>query len=94
VEQLARSIDQVGNAVRRRRKLIKLSQDQLCERTGLRQATISSLEAGDSAARLSTLLDILTALDLELVIRDRISVRFLLAWLESCNAGIAVDATS
>jgi HTH-type transcriptional regulator/antitoxin HipB len=71
VEQLARSIDQIGQAVRRRRKLLKLTQAQLCERTGLRQATISSLEAGDSAARLSTLLDILTALDLELVIRDR-----------------------
>ena len=71
MEQLARSIDQIGNTVRRRRKLLKLSQDQLCERTGLRQATISSLEAGDGAARLNTLLDILTALDLELVIRDR-----------------------
>jgi len=71
LEQLARSLDQVGNAIRRRRKLLSLSQGQLCERTGLRQATISNLEAGDSAARLSTLLDILTALDLELVIRDR-----------------------
>lgn len=71
MEQLARSLDQVGNAIRRRRKLLSLSQGQLCERTGLRQATISNLEAGDSAARLSTLLDILTALDLELVIRDR-----------------------
>jgi HTH-type transcriptional regulator/antitoxin HipB len=71
LEQLARSLAQVGNAIRRRRKLLSLSQGQLCERTGLRQATISSLEAGDSAARLSTLLDILMALDLELVIRDR-----------------------
>jgi HTH-type transcriptional regulator/antitoxin HipB len=71
LEQLARSIDQVGNAVRRQRKLLNLSQDQLCERTGLRQATISKLEAGGSAVRLTTLLDILTALDLELVIRDR-----------------------
>jgi HTH-type transcriptional regulator / antitoxin HipB len=71
LEQLARSIDQIGNAVRRRRKLLKLSQTQLCERTGLRQATISSLEASDTSARLTTLLDILTALDLELVIRDR-----------------------
>jgi HTH-type transcriptional regulator/antitoxin HipB len=71
MEQLARSIDQIGNAIRRRRKLLKLSQEQVGQKTGIRQATISSLEAGDSAARLSTLLDILTALDLELVIRDR-----------------------
>jgi HTH-type transcriptional regulator/antitoxin HipB len=71
MEQLVRSIDQIGNAVRRRRKLAKLSQDQLCERTGLRQATISNLEAGDRNAQLSTLLVILTALNLELVVRDR-----------------------
>jgi HTH-type transcriptional regulator/antitoxin HipB len=71
LEQLSRSIDQISNAVRRRRKLLKLSQDQLSQSTGLRQATISELEAGDSNARLTTLLDILTALDLELVIRDR-----------------------
>ena len=71
MEQLARSIDQTGNAVRRRRKLLKLSQTQLCERTGLRQATISELEAGDSNARLSTLFAVLAALDLELVVRDR-----------------------
>ena len=71
MEQLVRSIDQIGNAVRRRRKLAKLSQDQLCERTGLRQATISSLEVGDRNAQLNTLLVVLAALDLELVVRDR-----------------------
>jgi HTH-type transcriptional regulator/antitoxin HipB len=71
MEQLVRSIDQIGNAVRRRRKLAKLSQNQLCERSGLRQATISDLEAGDSNARLSTLMIVLAALDLELVVRDR-----------------------
>lgn len=71
MEQLVRSIDQIGNAVRRRRKLAKLSQDQLCQRTGLRQATISELEAADRNARLSTLFAVLAALDLELVVRDR-----------------------
>jgi len=71
MEQLVRSIDQIGNAIRRRRKLAKLSQDQLCQRTGLRQATISELEAADRNARLSTLFAVLAALDLELVVRDR-----------------------
>jgi len=71
MEQLVRSIDQIGNAIRRRRKLAKLSQDQLCRRTGLRQATISELEAADRNARLSTLFAVLAALDLELVVRDR-----------------------
>ncbi len=71
MEQLVRTNAQAGNALRRRRKLLKLTQIQLCQRSGLRQATISSLEAGDSNARLNTLLDILNALDLELVIRER-----------------------
>lgn len=71
MEQLVRSIDQIGNAIRRRRKLAKLSQDQLCQRTGLRQATISELEAADRNSRLSTLFAVLAALDLELVVRDR-----------------------
>ncbi|HTJ64743.1 MAG TPA: helix-turn-helix transcriptional regulator [Alphaproteobacteria bacterium] len=71
MEQLARSIDQIGNTVRRRRRLAKLSQDQLCQLTGLRQATISALEAGDRDAKLSTLFAVLSALDLELIVRDR-----------------------
>jgi len=50
---------------------LKLSQNQLAERTGLRQATISTLEAGDSNARLDTLTSMLAALDLELIVRDR-----------------------
>jgi HTH-type transcriptional regulator/antitoxin HipB len=71
MEQLVRNVDQIGSAIRRRRKLAKLSQDQLCLRTGLRQATISELEAADRNARLSTLFAVLAALDLELVVRDR-----------------------
>ena len=71
MEQLVRSIDQIGHAIRRRRRLAKLSQDQLGQRTGLRQATISELEAADRNARLSTLFAALAALDLELVVRDR-----------------------
>lgn len=71
MEQLVRSIDQIANAVRRQRKALQLTQSQLCERSSVRQATISSLESGDSGARLKTLLDVLTALDLELIVRDR-----------------------
>jgi HTH-type transcriptional regulator / antitoxin HipB len=71
LEQLARNGSQIGSALRRRRRLSKLSQTQLGQRTGLRQATISALEAGDSNARLSTLTSLLAALDLELIVRDR-----------------------
>jgi HTH-type transcriptional regulator/antitoxin HipB len=71
LEQLARNASQIGNALRRRRRLLKLTQNQLAERTGLRQATISLLEAGGSDARLSTLTSMLAGLNLELIVRDR-----------------------
>ena len=70
-DQLARSPNQVGEAVRRRRRTLGLTQATLGERTSLRQATISAIESGEAATQLRTLFDILAALDLELVIRPR-----------------------
>ncbi len=69
---LARTPTQVGAAIRRRRKLMKLSQSQLGEKCGLRQETISIVENGNLATRLDTLLAILAALDLELQIGPRL----------------------
>ena len=53
------------------RRNAKLTQSELGKRIGLRQATISKLEAGEPATRLSTLLDVLTALGLEIIIDER-----------------------
>jgi HTH-type transcriptional regulator/antitoxin HipB len=71
VNQIARTPAQVGAAVRRRRKQMALSQQALGERIRMRQATVSSLEAGEPGTRLKTLLDALSALGLEIVIRPR-----------------------
>jgi HTH-type transcriptional regulator / antitoxin HipB len=71
LEQLARNASQIGNALRRRRRFLKLTQNQVGDRSGLRQGTISLLETGDSDARLSTLTSMLAALNLELIVRDR-----------------------
>mgnify|MGYP005850857289 CR=1 FL=1 len=71
MDQIARTPEQIGAAVRRRRKQMALSQEQLGERIRFRQATISKLEAGEPGTRLKTLLDALAALGLELVIRPR-----------------------
>jgi len=70
-EQIARTPKQVGDAVRRRRRSQGLNQTDLGNKTKLRQATISGLEAGESGTQLRTLFDVITALDLELVIRPR-----------------------
>jgi HTH-type transcriptional regulator/antitoxin HipB len=71
MEQIARNPRQIGAALRRHRRLLGVSQDGLGKKTNLRQATISSLESGDAGTKVGTLLDALSALDLELVIRTR-----------------------
>lgn len=68
---LARSPEQLGNAIRRARKRCGMSQSQLGEKTGLRQGTISLIEKGHAPAKLETILAILAALELELQINDR-----------------------
>lgn len=68
---LARTQGQLGAALRRRRKSLNLSQEQLAERIHARQGTISHLEKGQADSKLSTLLDVLAALDLEIVIQPR-----------------------
>jgi HTH-type transcriptional regulator/antitoxin HipB len=70
-DQIARNPKQMGEALRRRRRALGLKQAQLSEKTRLRQATISGLEAGKTGTQLPTLFDVLAALDLELVIRPR-----------------------
>ena len=50
MSDLARDPKQIGNLVRRARKRCGLSQAQLGEKAGLRQATISQIETGHPAA--------------------------------------------
>ncbi|MDB5806027.1 MAG: transcriptional regulator, family [Betaproteobacteria bacterium] len=69
--QLARDPRQAGNIIRNARKALNLSQGELAEKVGTRQATISLIESGSGATRLETILAILAALDLELTIGPR-----------------------
>lgn len=62
---------EIGAVLRRFRRELKLSQQGVADRAGIRQATISAIEAGDEGVSLKTLALILAALDLELVIRPR-----------------------
>ena len=71
MSQIARTTAQIGAIVRRERRKRDLTQTQLGSRIGLRQATISKLEKGEPATQLRTLLDALTALDLQVVIAHR-----------------------
>ncbi len=70
-EQIARNEKQLGAILRRARKLKRISQSDLGERVHLRQGTISRLEMGAPAVQLRTLMEVLSALKLELIVRPR-----------------------
>ncbi|MBD0416854.1 helix-turn-helix domain-containing protein [Oryzicola mucosus] len=70
-EQIARTEKQLGAILRRARKQARLSQSTLGEQIHLRQGTVSRLEAGEPAVQLRTLMEVLSALNLELVVRAR-----------------------
>jgi HTH-type transcriptional regulator / antitoxin HipB len=70
-DQIARTPKQIGEAVRRRRRALGINQKDIAGKTSLRQATISGVEAGEPGTQLRTLFDILTALDMEVVVRPR-----------------------
>jgi HTH-type transcriptional regulator/antitoxin HipB len=71
MDQFARTPQQIGSLIRRLRRQAALTQHQLGQKMGARQATVSKLESGEPATQLKILMDALAALDLELVIRTR-----------------------
>lgn len=71
MDLLARTPEQIGEAIRRSRKSKGLTQKDISNRTNLRVATVSSLENGDSGTQLRTILAVMTALELEFRIADR-----------------------
>ncbi len=72
MKQSARTTKQIGAIIRRARRNAGMNQTELGEKVGLRQATISKLERGEPATQLSTMLDALSALGLEIIIDKRI----------------------
>jgi HTH-type transcriptional regulator / antitoxin HipB len=70
-EQIARTEKQLGAILRRARKKAGRTQGAVGEQIHLRQGTLSRLEAGEPAVQLHTLMETLSALNLELVVRPR-----------------------
>lgn len=71
MKQIVRTAKQVGAAIRRVRRAKKLTQSDVGSKTRLRQGTVSRLETGDADTQLRTLFEVLSALDLEIVIGER-----------------------
>ncbi len=71
MDQIVRTSTQLGAVIRRQRHSLGLSQSELGARTVLRQATISAIENGAPGTRLQTLMDVMAAIGIEMVIRER-----------------------
>jgi len=72
---LVRTASELGAALRRRRRALKLSQGELAERAGTTQKTVSFAESGESGTKLKTLIDLMTVLELELLVQPRAKAR-------------------
>jgi HTH-type transcriptional regulator/antitoxin HipB len=71
MDQATRTRTQLGAILRRARKTKGLTQGALAEQVNKRQATVSNLESPEGGATLETLFAVLSALELELVVRPR-----------------------
>ena len=71
MNQIERSPSQVGHLLQKFRKLKGMSQTELAERSGMRQELISKIESGHNGAKISSICDLLAALDLEMTIGPR-----------------------
>lgn len=69
--ELVRSPNQLGAALRRFRRERSLTQVQLAKRAGLRQGTVSQVENGLETVKLSTVMDLMRVLDLEVIVQPR-----------------------
>ena len=71
MEILIKTVNQLGQAVRARRTQLKLTQKKTGSTVGLLAKTISALELNPERSSISSLLKLLSALDLELVLRPK-----------------------
>lgn len=71
MEQLATSPKILGKIIRRQRKLKNLNQKEAGSLFNLTQRTVSSIEQGAPGTHIGTLFRLLSALDLELIIRSK-----------------------
>ena len=71
MQNIARSPQDIGHALREARKAKGLTQSQLAALSGIWQETISKIENGLGGTKLETIFDLLAALELELIVADR-----------------------
>lgn len=73
MEHVARTPQQLASILRSWRRRGNLTQQDIAAKVGIKQSTVSVTEADASRAQVATLYKLLSALGLELVIRERAS---------------------
>ena len=73
MEFVARTPGQLGQVLKNWRKQRGLTQRSVAAKVGLKQAQISVIESHDAKATVETLYKVLSALGLELMLRDKSS---------------------
>jgi len=71
MDQIVFSPKSLGSALKRQRRIKKLSQNEAGAPFKIDQTTVSSIEQGASGTRLETLFRMLAALDLEMIIKPK-----------------------
>ena len=71
MEFIIRTPPQLGDALKARRATKKLTQQQAGSRVGLLPKTVSGLESKPERSSVESLLKLLSALDIELVLREK-----------------------
>lgn len=71
MEQIVQTPKQIGDVLRCQRRASCLNQTDLAGAASLRQEMVSKIETGSPGTRLASICALLTALDLELVVRKR-----------------------
>ena len=71
MQNLAKTPQQMGAILLRKGRKLKRNQGELGEKAGLWQKTISRIENGAPGTKLATLFDLISALDLELIVMPR-----------------------
>jgi|HubBroStandDraft_6_1064221.scaffolds.fasta_scaffold399481_2 HTH-type transcriptional regulator/antitoxin HipB len=70
MEYVARTAHQLGQVLKSRRQQLGLTQSEVAAKVGLLQAQVSVIESRDAKATVTTLYKALSALGLELALRD------------------------
>jgi HTH-type transcriptional regulator/antitoxin HipB len=71
MDTVARIPQHLGQAIKARRAKLKLSQAAVGAKMGMKQNTISVLEIRTASSRIASLFKVLSALGLEIVVREK-----------------------